>query len=426
VGWDIYANYSTDDGLTWQPSDTRLDTGDAPGASSSDLVDLACIGRRVFAVWEDARNGLSDVYYNSSTDNGATWQGDQRIDADFIAGGHNSTSPRISVQQGYVYIAYEDDRHGYSDVYFRYSLNYGASWYPRDIRLDTGDFAGAYGSVSPRITSDGTNVYALWIDGRNGISDIYFNSSVNNGISWRDGPDDGDIMLTRSDDGGATWNPPVRVNNDVTNRGQFQPWIDVKPDGTIDVVWYDRRNDGNDSWLDVYIGTSRNRGQSFINSRVSDVNFGPPPAPTVWPWPWMGEYMGIDVDSTYAYIAWTDTRLNDLDIYFDRFENPTSTGVSSRPAVPREDYLSQNFPNPFNPSTTIAFGLSTGGHVSLRIYDVSGKLVRIVSEGQRPAGHYEVVWDGKDKNGEPVASGLYFSRLIATGFSQTRKMVLLK
>jgi hypothetical protein len=140
----------------------------------------------------------------------------------------------------------------------------------------------------------------------------------------------------------------------------------------------------------------------------------------------MGEYMGIDVDATYAYIAWTDTRTNDLDIFFDRFENPVASAVSPRPFAPEVDYLSQIYPNPFNPVTTITFGLTKSGHVSLKVYDVSGRLVRVLVEEQRAARHYEEKWDGRDNAGKPVASGVYFCRLTAEGFSQTRKMVLVK
>jgi hypothetical protein len=324
---DIHFNYSTNNGLGWQPLDIRLDNGDLPGVSTSDMVDLACDGANVYAVWRDLRSGTGsgDIYFNSSPNNGATWlTQDVRLDADFVLGSHASYDPHISARSGNIYVVYADNRHGNPDVYFRYSLNNGATWYGRDIRLDTGDYAGANGSTSPRIKSTGGHVYVVWQDTRNGATDIHFNNSANNGISWRDGADDGDIMLARSTNGGATWGTPVRVNNDVGTTGQFQPWIDVKPGGAIDVVWYDRRNDAaNDSWLDVYMGTSTDRGQTFVNQRVSDLSFGPPPPPSVWPWPWMGEYIGIDVDATTAYVVWTDTRNSDRDIYFDRIFSAT-------------------------------------------------------------------------------------------------------
>ena len=101
------------------------------------------------------------------------------------------------------------------------------------------------------------------------------------------------------------------------------------------------------------------------------------------------------------------------------------TGVDT-PTAPAATYLAQNFPNPFNPTTRIAFGLAAPARVSLRIYDASGRLVRMLAEGARPAGAYAEMWDGRDSRGASVASGIYFYRLEAGAFSQTRKMALLR
>jgi hypothetical protein len=101
------------------------------------------------------------------------------------------------------------------------------------------------------------------------------------------------------------------------------------------------------------------------------------------------------------------------------------TGDDPMP-VPKATYLAQNFPNPFNPSTNIRFGLEKSGHVSLRIYDAAGRLVVNLIDESRRAGTYVVDWDGRDGQGYRVASGVYFYRLIAGDFTRTRKMVLLQ
>jgi len=88
--------------------------------------------------------------------------------------------------------------------------------------------------------------------------------------------------------------------------------------------------------------------------------------------------------------------------------------------------LSQNMPNPFNPSTTLRFGLPEAGHVTLAVYDVNGRLVRNLAAGRFEAGRHEVVWDGKDDNGREVASGVYLARLTAPQGVVTRKMMLLR
>jgi hypothetical protein len=94
--------------------------------------------------------------------------------------------------------------------------------------------------------------------------------------------------------------------------------------------------------------------------------------------------------------------------------------------IPLATKLSQNYPNPFNPVTTIKFGLKEKGHVSLRIYDVAGRLVRTLVDEVRKAGSYEELWDGKNNRGTHVASGVYFYRFKTRDFEKTRKMVLLR
>jgi len=94
----------------------------------------------------------------------------------------------------------------------------------------------------------------------------------------------------------------------------------------------------------------------------------------------------------------------------------------------RRNHLAQNFPNPFNPSTTFRYSIKQQGPVCLKIYNVAGQLVRtLVNETQlpRPEG-FTFTWNGTNDSGGPVSSGIYFYQLTTTGFSRTRKLVLLK
>ncbi len=88
--------------------------------------------------------------------------------------------------------------------------------------------------------------------------------------------------------------------------------------------------------------------------------------------------------------------------------------------------LSQNYPNPFNPKTTIVFSLREQGQVSLNIYDVKGRLVRTLVDRKLDANLHRVEWDGLGNNGSPISSGIYFYRIKAGDFTQTKKMLLLK
>jgi hypothetical protein len=88
--------------------------------------------------------------------------------------------------------------------------------------------------------------------------------------------------------------------------------------------------------------------------------------------------------------------------------------------------LSQNVPNPFNPTTTIRFSLPASERVGLAVYAANGSLVRMLVDEVKAAGAHDVTWDGRDMSGNSVSSGLYFYRLTAGKFSESRKMLLLK
>jgi len=94
--------------------------------------------------------------------------------------------------------------------------------------------------------------------------------------------------------------------------------------------------------------------------------------------------------------------------------------------LPTSFELSQNFPNPFNPSTKINYTLTRKSLVNLEVYNVLGQKVRTLVSDVRDAGVWEVTWDGDTDNGAQVASGMYFYKLTAGDFVQTRKMILMK
>lgn len=94
--------------------------------------------------------------------------------------------------------------------------------------------------------------------------------------------------------------------------------------------------------------------------------------------------------------------------------------------LPDVTFLAQNYPNPFNPNTTITYGLKEQGHVSLKIYDAAGRLVATIVDESRPAGSYTADWTGRGTDGRSVSSGVYFYKLRAGEFEETKKMILLR
>ncbi|MSR83222.1 MAG: T9SS type A sorting domain-containing protein [Candidatus Latescibacteria bacterium] len=87
------------------------------------------------------------------------------------------------------------------------------------------------------------------------------------------------------------------------------------------------------------------------------------------------------------------------------------TAVLGETAAPTTFALAQNFPNPFNPTTTMAYQMDQAGRVELAIYDLAGARIRILVSAPQTAGRYIIQWDGTDAQGQQAASGIYFYRL---------------
>ncbi len=96
------------------------------------------------------------------------------------------------------------------------------------------------------------------------------------------------------------------------------------------------------------------------------------------------------------------------------------------PIIPDEFIVHQNFPNPFNPETEIRFGLTRDTHVVISIYNMLGQQIGTLIDTQYAAGFHSVRWDGKDRNGRPVSSGVYLYQIQAGEFSRVRKMSLIR
>ena len=140
-----------------------------------------------------------------------------------------------------------------------------------------------------------------------------------------------------------------------------------------------------------------------------------------------------------ASTDWTDPEYDGWDMQYkvtavDHVGNESdpasiagATAVDDNPGIPERFALHQNVPNPFNPTTSIRYDVpSGGGHVTLKIYDVAGRLVRTLVDQAQTPGEKTVRWNGRNQQGRSVASGVYFYRMNTPGFEQTRKMVLLR
>mgnify|MGYP002638405323 FL=1 len=129
-------------------------------------------------------------------------------------------------------------------------------------------------------------------------------------------------------------------------------------------------------------------------------------------------------DGTYvAYVMVHHNAAPDPEVVTVTMTVQTITGADD---APRLLTLAGNYPNPFNPSTTVIFALPAAGEVNLDVVDVRGHIVRTLQHGTLPAGDHRVVWDGVDDRGQVAASGVYFVRLRHQGGEISHKMLLAK
>ncbi len=132
-------------------------------------------------------------------------------------------------------------------------------------------------------------------------------------------------------------------------------------------------------------------------------------------------------DAGYAASADQDyARLQVGHVLANIFECGANTAPDGVPETPAYTRLDGNFPNPFNPNTKISMSLASKEHVSLAVYDISGRLVTQLVNEVMDAGDHQITWNGKDDSGNQAASGVYFYKMNAGNYSATDKMVMLK
>jgi hypothetical protein len=427
-GWDMWCDVfkSTDSGVTWD-SGTFAQGGDKQWM----VIDkTGGIGDgHIYAYWTEPWSICYPGFFTRSTDGGVSYE-----DCISISGypylGTLAVGP-----DGELYIG---GSAGYED-----SLVIAKSTNARDssqtVVWDFSTTVNLEGNVRGGGPNPGGLLGQVWIavDKSTGPThgNVYLLASVDRDTS----PDSLDVMFARSTDGGVTWSSPVRVNDDP-GEGAWQ-WfgtMSVAPDGRIDAIWLDTRDDpgGYDSAL--YYSYSRDAGVTWSSNERMSESFDPHLG---WPQQLkIGDYVDMVSDETGAHLAWAATFNGEQDVYYS-YITTDPVGVGDReqgPKFPTSLSLSQNYPNPFNPSTTISFMISndagnlisgksgTDQSVNLTVYDIRGRRIRALIDSNLEPGSHKVHWDGRDDRGEQVVSGIYLYTLKAGEVAYTRKMTLLK
>jgi hypothetical protein len=376
LNWEIYYKRSTDAGVSWG-ADIRLTN--SPANSYSPSVSVS--GTVVHVVWYDSRDENDEIYYKRSTDAGISWGTDMRLTNNYA----NSLSPSVTVSGLFVHVVWYDYRdENYSEIYYKRSTDAGVSW-GADTRLTNN----IYNSMFPSVTVSGSFVHVVWIDDRDGIHNF-------------------EIYYKRSTDGGVSWEVDTRLTNNIAD-SRF-PFYSMYPSvavfgSVVHVVWRSER-DGNN---EIYYKRSTDAGIIWgIDTRMTNNT-----ASSVLP--------SVAVSGSFVHVVWTDYRDGNYEIYYKH--DPTgNVGIQNiSTEIPSSYSLSQNYPNPFNPTTNIKFAIPKNEFVKITVFDILGKELETLVNEQLAPGTYETNW-----NASNYPSGIYFYKLSAGDFSETKKMLLLK
>jgi len=343
----IFGHHSSDSGATFSGTDQRANAGQDTDAFN---VDVAVAGDDVFAVYETFTSSrVRHVYLVRSDDGGDSWSGPDRVDHgdDVTVPNFVAATPRVAASGDDVYVVWRDNRNGALDVYFNRSTDGGATFEGTDTRLDLGTAAGSSSSFAPAIDAEGSDVYVAWVDDRSGGSfDIWFNASDDRGDTWFAGaveldddpiPHDSidpqvlalaadevlvgwvdfrfgfpDVLVARSTDGGATFGSPVRVDRGTGNgaSGSFEAHFGADGDLVV-AVWSDERNGARD----VYANFSLDRGVVWQDTDTR--------LDTTLPGTSDSQRPQVYVADGVAHVVWRDNRDGaNADIYYRRLEAP--------------------------------------------------------------------------------------------------------
>jgi len=273
--YEIYFKKSDDGGATWT-TNKRLTNN----AGYSMYPAIAVDGSDIYVVWNDDTPGNYEIYFKKSDDGGATWTTNKRLTNN--AG--TSYFPAIAVDASNIYVVWNDDTPGNPEIYFKKSVDGGATWTTKRLTNNAG------GSYASAIAVDASNIYVVWDDDTPGNCEIYFK---------------------KSDDGGATWTTDKRL----TNNAGYSQYPAIAVDGSnINVVW----NDDTPGNPEIYFKKSVDGGVTWTTNKRLTTNLG-----ESW-------YPAIAVDGSNIYVVWYDDTPGNSEIYFKKSDDGGATWTTNK------------------------------------------------------------------------------------------------
>jgi len=413
----IYAHFSANNGTAWSSQRTLQQEFVDRGTVTSDVDMSSSFFGRTYAAWIWL-NQPYPVVCVFTTDGGQTWTAPAQVNnpAPRSLGAEITTGPNGTVNICWARVIsispFTEDFVGFAS-----STNGGASWTVLENAFDMNGIAGTFPSKGnirvnglPRIDTDKTG------GPRNGW--IYIATAQRN---LSPAGSDPDIILNRSTNGGVTWSSGIRVNQDAVSNSKFQyfPAIHVDDSGGVNVLYYDDRNTTSDS-SGVYLSRSTDGGNTWNDYQISDHHFRPQPIGGLGQG-YQGDNIGLTSVGDTLWPVWMDNSSGIYQIWTCPVDISSLGTFVDELAAPGTFILRQNYPNPFNPSTSIQYELLRNDVVTLEVFDMKGSRVAKLVSGKQNVGQHTARFSG-----EGLASGIYIYRLVGAGFSETRKMVLLR
>jgi hypothetical protein len=409
----VFVTHSNDGGLTWSPPILAIDArvnSDEPLDRPWIAVDnstAATNGNLYIPTKPPSWNPLPNhTYFTRSIDGGSTWSIDAILDsvpysAQMVKAPMGS--PAVA-NDGTLYIAYPcfDVSQGvHAGFALAKSVDGGASFTRSFILQPVGAMDTLFKNAFQLLAdpSNANHLLFAWPDSRNGDNDVYTSTSF---------------------DGGLTWSMPVRVNDDASGNGVVQDmiWPAFASDGTLAIIWRDRRNgtgDGYASATDTYYAISRDGGRTYEkNLRMTDST-----APYEKILDEAGnDFMSAVLASDTLYAAWGDTRTGILQVYFAKaaIGSTSWVGLTSLSEAPFQLRVS---PNPAIDGSTVSFTLPAPTYCTLLLFDMQGKLIRQILAGEQDAGTRQVTFA---RNG--LSSGSYLLLLRTANGTQYTKLAV--
>jgi len=349
----------------------------------------------------------TNIMFSKSTDNGISWS--DAIQINEVSGicvdsslATEGAVPTVG-PNGEIYVSWS----GPAGIVFDKSLDQGETWLDNDILINEQP-GGWYMDIPGINRVNGMPVTCCDISNSQYRGTIY--------VNWadkRNGLDDSDIFISKSEDGGITWSDALRVNDDPPGKNQFFTWMTIdQVSGDIYIIFYDRRNH-NDWNTDVYIARSSDGGASFENIKISESPFLPNNVG------FFGDYTNITAYDGKIRPIWARADGPQMSIWTAIIDQPVG---NTDPLAQAPVSLEQNYPNPFNESTYLRYKVIRPSVVTLTVSDVYGRNVALlVNQEYVEPGKYLQQFVASEYG---LPTGVYYYTLQVGNVVQNQKMIL--